>query len=130
MLNGDNAFSGFSVNDLAAAKEFYSQTLGLQIEETAMGLKLKIAGGNPIFIYAKDDHTPASFTILNFPVDSIDKVAEELTGKGVTFEQYDLGNGAKTDDKGIMRGLSANMGPDIAWFKDPAGNTLSILQDA
>lgn len=130
MLKDRKAFSGFSVNDLVAAKEFYGQKLGLDIAEEEMGLTLKIAGGNNIFVYPKEDHTPATYTILNFPVSNIDEVVEELTNKGITFEQYDLSNGGKTDEKGIMRGLIANMGPDIAWFKDPAGNTLSVLQEA
>lgn len=130
MLHDSHAFSGFSVNNLAKAKQFYAETLGLDVEEDAMGLHLKISGSNAIFVYQKDDHKPASFTILNFPVTDIDKAVEELSGRGVSFEQYDFGNGAKTDDKGIMRGLAAQMGPDIAWFKDPAGNTLAVLQDA
>lgn len=130
MLKDSKAFSGFSVNDVAAAKEFYGQKLGLEVAEDEMGLALKIAGGNNIFIYPKENHVPAAYTILNFPVEDIDKAVEDLTGQGVTFGQYDLGNGAKTDDKGVMRGLSVNRGPDIAWFKDPAGNTLAVLQDA
>lgn len=129
MLKDSHAFSGFSVNDKAAAKEFYGQTLGLDVEDGPMGLQIKTTGNNPIFIYQKDDHVPATFTVLNFPVADIDEAIEELTGKGVAFEQYDLGNGAVTDEKGVLRGRAANMGPDIAWFKDPAGNVLSILQD-
>jgi catechol 2,3-dioxygenase-like lactoylglutathione lyase family enzyme len=129
MLKDSRAFSGFSVKDLKEAKEFYSKTLGLDVDEDQMGLHLKINGGNPIFVYPKEDHTPATYTMLNFIVKDIDKVVEELSGKGVKFEYYDLGNGAKTDEKGIMRGLAAKMGPDIAWFKDPSGNILSVLQD-
>lgn len=123
MLKDARAFSGFSVNNQAAAKEFYGQTLGLEVEEGPMGLTLKIAGSNGIFVYAKDDHTPATYTILNFPVDDIDKTVDELVGKGVKFEQYE----GMTDEKGIARGIEAKMGPDIAWFKDPAGNILSVL---
>lgn len=130
MLRDSKAFSGFSVKDLAAAKEFYGQTLGLEVTEDAMGVTLKLAGGNNVFIYAKEDHVPANFTILNFPVDTIDTAINELGKNGVKFEQYDLGNGATTDEKGVLRGLSYNMGPDIAWFKDPAGNTLAILQES
>jgi predicted enzyme related to lactoylglutathione lyase len=122
MLKDSPAFSGFSVNDLGAAKEFYGQTLGLEVTEEEMGLRLKIAGGNPIFIYPKDDHVPATFTILNFPVDDIDQAVDDLAGKGITFDHTDY-----TDEKGIARGRSANRGPDIAWFKDPAGNVLSVL---
>ncbi|MEK7599870.1 MAG: VOC family protein [Patescibacteria group bacterium] len=123
MLKNSPAFSGFSVNDLAKAKEFYSQTLGLDVEEDQMGLTLNIAGSNNVFVYAKEDHTPATYTILNFPVNDIDSAVEELSSKGVALEQYD----DMTDEKGIARGIAANMGPDIAWFKDPAGNILSVL---
>jgi catechol 2,3-dioxygenase-like lactoylglutathione lyase family enzyme len=126
MLKGSKAFSGFSVNDLAAAQEFYGQTLGLDVEEGGAGLQLKISKECVILIYPKDDHTPATFTILNFPVDDIDKTVEELSGKGVKFEHYE----GMTDEKGIARGISQNRGPDIAWFKDPAGNTLSVLHEA
>lgn len=129
MLGDSYAFSGFSVNDLAVAKEFYKDVLGLDVEENEMGLNIKIQGSTPVFVYKKDDHQPASFTILNFPVDNIDQAIDELSSKGIKFEKYDLGNGAVTDEKGVLRGLSANMGPDIAWFKDPAGNVLSILQN-
>ena len=126
MLKDSHAFSGFSVDDINAAKEFYGTTLGIEVAEDAMGLTLKIAGGNPIFVYAKPDHQPASFTILNFPVDDIDAVVDELSAKGVTFEHYEA---MHQDEKGIARGKAANMGPDIAWFKDPAGNILSVLQN-
>lgn len=130
MLKDAHAFSGFSVKDQTKAKEFYSQTLGLNVEENKMGLTLKLAGGNDVFIYAKPDHQPATFTLLNFVVDSIDATVEELKSNGVTFEEYDFGNGAKTDDKSIMRGIAAQQGPDIAWFKDPDGNILSVLQES
>lgn len=129
MLKDSHAFSGFSVKDQADAKKFYGETLGLELEEDNMGLTLKIAGGNPIFVYPKEDHAAASYTILNFPVEDIDAVVEELKSKGVIFEKYDMGGGAKTDEKDIMRGRAANMGPDIAWFKDPSGNILSVLQN-
>ena len=125
MFKDNHAFSGFSVSDQAAAKEFYAEKLGLEVTQNEMGLMLKIAGGNGIFVYPKDNHTPATYTILNFPVDDIDETVEALKAKGVTFEQYE----GMTDEKGIARGLSANRGPDIAWFKDPAGNILSVLQD-
>jgi predicted enzyme related to lactoylglutathione lyase len=127
MLKGSTAFSGFSVNDLAAAKKFYGQTLGLEVEDNGpgQGLVLKIAGGNGIFVYSKDDHIPATYTILNFRVDDIDQAVDELAGKGVQFEQYEK----LTDKKGVARGISAGQGPDIAWFKDPAGNFLSLLRE-
>jgi predicted enzyme related to lactoylglutathione lyase len=123
MFKDSPAFSGFSVDDLGKAKEFYGQTLGLEVEESPMGLKLRIAGRESIFVYPKDDHTPATYTILNFPVDDVDQAVDELTGKGIIFEHYDN----MTDEKGIARGKAAQRGPDIAWFKDPAGNILSVL---
>jgi predicted enzyme related to lactoylglutathione lyase len=126
MLRDSKAFSGFSVNNLAAAKDFYGQTLGLDVAEDAMGLTLKLAGGNNVFVYAKDDHAPATYTILNFPVEDIDQAVEDLVSKGVTFEHYDN----MTDDKGVARGIATQRGPDIAWFKDPAGNVLSVLHEA
>lgn len=128
MFKNSPAFSGFSVNDLAAAKKFYGVTLGVEVTEDSMGLMLKIAGGNPVFIYQKDNHAPATFTILNFPVDDIDKAVDDLKGRGVTFERYD-NMPAPQDERGILRGKAAGMGPDIAWFKDPAGNILSVLSN-
>src|SRR5215469_8546446 len=124
MFKDTKAFSGFSVNDLAAAKAFYGQTLGLAVEDSPAGLMLRIAGGNGTLIYPKTDHTPATYTILNFPVDNIDQAVDALTSKGVTFERYDQ----LTDERGIARGIATQQGPDIAWFKDPAGNILSVLQ--
>ena len=123
MLDGTKAFSGFSIIDEATSQKFYGETLGLDITKDAMGLHLKL-GSNEVFVYPKPDHQPASFTILNFPVDNIDEAVDELSGKGVSFEKYE---GMHQDDKGIARGKAANMGPDIAWFKDPSGNILSIL---
>ncbi len=124
MFRDTKAFSGFSVNDLKAAKSFYSQLLGLHVEETEMDiLELHIASGIPVIVYPKPNHIPATYTVLNFPVDDIDKTVDELTKLGVTFEQYS--GQIATDIKGISRG---NGGPDIAWFKDPAGNILSVLK--
>jgi catechol 2,3-dioxygenase-like lactoylglutathione lyase family enzyme len=121
------AFSGFSVDDIAKAKKFYTGTLGLQVDELKdMGLTLHLPGGSNAFVYPKEDHQPATFTILNFVVDNIDEAMEELADNGVQFEHY---KDMPQDEKGIVRGLSNDMGPDIAWFKDPAGNILSILQD-
>jgi predicted enzyme related to lactoylglutathione lyase len=128
MFKDTKAFSSFSVNDIGKAKEFYSQTLGLEVAETSGEmsglLSLHISGGNDILIYPKPDHTPATFTILNFPVDDIEGAVEELTKRGVRFEIYDL-DGIKTDERGISRGGGIN----IAWFKDPAGNILSVLEE-
>jgi len=127
MFKDTHAFSGFSVNDIAKAKDFYQNTLGLEVNSIPMGpmelLELHISGGIPIMIYPKPNHTPATFTILNFPVDDVEKAVDELTAKGVKFEHYDM-PGMKTDAKGIVRGN----GPDIAWFTDPAGNILSVLK--
>lgn len=120
------AFSGFSVNDLAKAKEFYAETLGLKVDDEGVGLRLHLPGGGTVFAYPKDDHQPATFTILNFEVDNIDEAVDELTNRGVQFEHYE---GIPTDEKGIFRGGSQQMGPDIAWFKDPAGNILSVLEE-
>jgi predicted enzyme related to lactoylglutathione lyase len=125
-LKDSKAFSAFSVNDLAAAKKFYGETLGLDTEEKPMGLLLKLSSEHVIFIYSKENHEPATYTILNFPVDDLDQAVEELKAKGIEFEHYDN----MTDDKGIARGIAANMGPDIAWFTDPAGNVLSVLHEA
>lgn len=125
MLITNAAFSGFSVNDLAKAKKFYSDILGFTITESPMGLMLKVPSSNDIFVYEKNDHSAATYTMLNIPVDDIDSAADELANKGVVFEQYR----GMTDKKGVARGISQNMGPDIAWFKDPSGNILSILND-
>lgn len=120
MFNNTKAFSGFSVDDISKAKQFYSEVLGLGISEQEMGiLSLNIKGGHDIIIYPKSNHTPATFTILNFPVDDIDDSVDTLSKKGVIFEQYE--GDRKTDEKGICRTGE----PLIAWFKDPAGNILS-----
>jgi len=123
MLKADNAFSGFSVNDLDVAKKFYGETLSVELEEIPAGLRLKI--GNGILIYPKPTHEPATYTMLNFRVDDIDQAVSELKSKGIDFEQYK----GLTDEKGIARGIAHNRGPDIAWFKDPAGNIISVLQE-
>jgi len=125
MFRPTRAFSGFSVSDLAAAKRFYSQTLGLNVEDDGVGVRLHLPGGGTVFAYPKRDHQPATFTILNLVVDDIDAAVDELARRGVQFEHYD--NEPKTDGKGILRGRAQNRGPDIAWFKDPAGNFLSVV---
>lgn len=122
------AFSGFSVKDLAEAKDFYKGKLGLKLNDEKMGLDFSLPGGGKMFIYQKDSHEPATFTILNFVVEDIDEAVKDLKSKGITFEQYDFGGGAKTDANDIMRGLAAKQGPDIAWFKDPDNNILAVLQ--
>jgi catechol 2,3-dioxygenase-like lactoylglutathione lyase family enzyme len=123
MLRDSNAFSGFSANDIPKAKEFYGSTLGLKVSESNGLLTLHLAGGNNVIIYPKPNHTPATFTVLNFPVEDVDQAVDELSKHGVRFENYDLPD-IKTDKKGIMRGN----GPTIAWFKDPAGNILSVIE--
>jgi catechol 2,3-dioxygenase-like lactoylglutathione lyase family enzyme len=125
MFEPVSAFSGFSVNDLAKAKEFYEDTLGLKIDEE-MGLNLKLPGGGTVFVYEKPDHKPASYTALNFVVKDIDEAVEALTKKSVEFEKYD---GMHQDEKGVARPPKPEYGPPIAWFKDPAGNILSVLQN-
>ena len=124
MFKNNKAFSGFSVNDLEQAREFYSKILGMEVKTGPMGmLNLKIANGSDVMVYSKPNHTPATFTILNFPVTDIDKTVDELAQRGVKFIIYNEPD-LKTDEKGIMRGN----GPNIAWFNDPAGNILSVLE--
>ena len=121
MLETNKAFSSFSVNDLQKAKQFYGQTLGLKVKESPEGLELN-AGQQSIFVYPKPNHEPATFTVLNFQVNNIDAVVDDLKQKGVNFEHYE--GEIKTDAKGIHR----DNGPTIAWFKDPAGNILSVVE--
>jgi catechol 2,3-dioxygenase-like lactoylglutathione lyase family enzyme len=122
------AFSGFSVSDLAKAKAFYANTLGLKVDEEGPGLRLQLPGSGTVIAYPKSDHQPATFTILNFAVDDIDAAVDDLSQRGVRFEHYK--GELQTDEKGIARGRKQNRGPDIAWFKDPAGNILAVLQQA
>ncbi len=122
MLKDAKAFSGFSVNDIPKAKQFYSQTLGVDVTEENGMLTLHLAGGNNVIIYPKPNHTPATYTMLNFPVTDIDKAVADLTALGVKFERYD---GMEADAKGIVRG---NGGPPIAWFTDPAGNIIAVME--
>jgi catechol 2,3-dioxygenase-like lactoylglutathione lyase family enzyme len=123
MLESTKAFSGFAVDDLQAAREFYEGILGLRVSEGGGDLTLHLAGGRDTFVYAKPDFTPATYTILNFPVEDIETAIDELTARGVRFERYD---GTDQDEKGISR---AEGGPLIAWFKDPAGNIMSVLEE-
>jgi catechol 2,3-dioxygenase-like lactoylglutathione lyase family enzyme len=120
-------FSGFSVDDIPAAKKFYTEVLEMSVGETNGMLSLQIRPDVAVLVYPTPHHRPASYTLLNFPVDDIDAAIDHLAGHGVTMERYD---GMPQDDKGVMRGLANDMGPDIAWFKDPAGNVLSVLQDS
>lgn len=124
MFEKNQTFSSFSVDDLDRAKDFYSGTLGLKVSDNGMGLKLHLATGGLVFIYPKSDHVPATFTILNFPVDDIDRTVERLTDAGVRMEVYDEGQ-LKTDARGVM----TSHGQRIAWFKDPAGNFLSVIEE-
>jgi predicted enzyme related to lactoylglutathione lyase len=126
MLNPRKAFSSFSVNDIQRAKEFYGKTLGVEVSPGPEGtLELNLAGGTKALMYPKPNHQPATFTVLNFPVDNVEKTVDELNQRGVRFEVYNEPN-LKTDARGISRGN----GPTIAWFKDPAGNILSVLEAA
>jgi len=128
MFKAQAAFSGMSVDDLEKAKQFYTQTLGLELEDETMGLQFKLPGGGGLFLYPKADHQPATFTTLNFVVDDIDAAVDSLTESGVSFERYDSMPSGQ-DEKGIARGIATHQGPDIAWFKDPAGNILAVLQN-
>jgi catechol 2,3-dioxygenase-like lactoylglutathione lyase family enzyme len=123
MLGGTKAYSGFSVDDIPAAKAFYGGTLGLDVSENHGMLTLHLGGGGKVLVYPKPNHAPATFTVLNFPVDDIEEAVDRLTERGVRFLRYE---GIEADRKGIVRG----QGPLIAWFADPAGNVLSVLQDA
>ena len=122
MFKDAKAFSGFSVNDVPRAKQFYGETLGLNVSEADGMLHLHLGGGGDVLVYPKDNHSPASFTILNFPVKDIEQAVDQLTTAGVSFEHYE--GDLQTDAKGIFRGG----GPNIAWFTDPAGNILSVLE--
>ena len=125
MFKNNHAFSGFSADNLEKEKEFYSNVLGMEVKTGPMGiLNLKVANGSDVIIYPKENHEPATFTVLNFPVSNIDQAVDELAKRGVKFIHYDYDE-IKTDEKGIMRGN----GPNIAWFKDPAGNILSVIED-
>lgn len=124
MWRANEVFTGFSVNDLKKAKEFYTKVLALKVDNEDMGLNLHLPGGGRLFIYAKENHQPATFTVLNFVVDNIDEAVEELKNRGVQLERYE---GIPADEKGIFRGRSKEQGPDIAWFTDPAGNILSVI---
>ena len=120
MFGEVEAFSSFSVDDIPKAKEFYANTLGLKVSEELEGLDVQLANGGRVFLYPKPDHVPATFTVLNFAVGDIEKAVAQLAGRGISFERY-----PGTNEKGINRG---DQGPAIAWFKDPAGNFLSVLQ--
>ena len=122
MFTNTEAFSGFAVDDLEAAQKFYGETLGIRTSEQYGLMTLHLAGDRDTLVYPKPDHTPANYTILNFPVDDIDAAVDGLAARGVRFERYD---NLDQDEKGVFRGG----GPYIAWFKDPAGNVLSVLQE-
>lgn len=123
MLKHSKAFSGFSVDDIPAAKTLYGETLGIEVTKEYGMLSLHLAGGSEILIYPKPEHTPASYTILNFPVDDIEQAVDDLVARGVRIERYD---GMDQDERGINRGG----GPPIAWFRDPAGNGLSVIRES
>ncbi len=125
MLDKNRAFSSFAVNDLETAKTFYRDTLGLDVTESYGGLTLPVANGATIMVYPKPDHTPATFTVLNFAVENLEATVDDLTARGVQFEQYDM-EMIHTDAKGISR--SDGQGPTMAWFKDPAGNIIGLME--
>jgi catechol 2,3-dioxygenase-like lactoylglutathione lyase family enzyme len=125
MFRKTRAYSGFSVDDVQRAREFYEGTLGLEVSEENGMLNVRLGGGANILVYPKPNHVPATYTVLNFPVDNIEEAVDELTGRGVRFEIYDQGE-TKTDEKGIMR----DQGPPIAWFTDPAGNIMSVIEES
>ena len=132
MLENSKAYSGFAVDHLKKAEQFYGGTLGVKtevIDEENGLMTLHLAGDRPTLVYQQHGSTPASYTILNFPVDDIDEAVDELARRGVSFERYE-GFPFEQDEKGIARGLAAGQGPDIAWFKDPTGNILSVLQES
>lgn len=122
MVDDSKAFSSYSIDDVGAAMDFYAGTLGLNAAEQPEGLVVTLATGHSVFLYPKDNHEPATFTVLNFGVDDVEAAVDELTGKGVTMERYE---GFDQDERGIAAGRN---GPHIAWFKDPAGNVLSVTQ--
>ena len=126
MFGTTKAFSSFAADDIPVARKFYGETLGLKVSEESGLLWLHLAGDRDILVYPKPDHAPASFTVLNFPVDDIDRAVDELAERGVRFERYD---GFEQDEKGIARPREGEEGPPIAWFTDPAGNILSVLQE-
>jgi len=128
MIEAISSFSGISVDNIKKAREFYVDTLQLALIDDSMGLRLALPGGGELFIYEKPNHEPASFTVLNFVVESIDHTVEHLTGHhGIQLEIYD-NLAAPQDEDGVLRGKAAGQGPDIAWFKDPAGNILAVLE--
>src|SRR6266487_3850548 len=124
MFGDTNAFSGFSVDDVPAAKRFYEGTLGLRVTEANGMLQLHLASGGTVLIYPKPNHAPATYTVLNFPVEDVEGAVDALTARGVPMARYE---GMPQDDRGILRGSESGQGPDIAWFTDPAGNVLSVL---
>ncbi len=128
MLTALGAYSSYSVNDLHQAKEFYVDTLGLALTDESMGLQLELPGGGELFLYEKTDHVPAIFTVLNFVVENIDETIDHLVTHGITFERYDT-LPAEQDEKGVLRGKEALQGPDIAWFEDPFGNIISVIEN-
>ncbi|WP_350349450.1 VOC family protein [Agromyces sp. G08B096] len=129
MVEIRDAFPGFSVNDVKAARRFYREVLGLGVADEMGGLRLTLPSGQSVFVYPKDDHEPASFTILNFMVGDISQTVDDLNAAGVVTKIYTEGFAFGTDERGINWGSKSGMGPDICWFKDPAGNVLSVIQE-
>lgn len=129
MINAVSTFSGISVNNIEEARKFYADTLELELTDDSMGLMFSLPGGGSFFIYEKPDHQPAGFTVLNFVVEDINETIDHLAGHhGITFERYDT-LPAPQDERGVLRGKAAGQGPDIAWFLDPSGNVLSVIEE-
>jgi predicted enzyme related to lactoylglutathione lyase len=128
MFRDVKPFSAYSVNDLEEAKTFYGEMLGIDLDDNGMGLELRFSNGHSLYLYEKEDHEPATFTVLNFPVDDINTAVDSLVEAGVVMKRYDDMPGEQ-DGRGVMRGKSTGMGPDIAWFEDPAGNVLAVLEN-
>lgn len=125
MFTPTRSYSGFSVDDIAAARQFYAEVLGLEVTDDGPGLVIQHIGGGSVLAYTKEDHQPATYTVFDFEVENIDEAVKSLSQSGIRFERYE---GMPQDESGVMRGLLNNMGPDIAWFKDPSGNVLAVMQ--
>lgn len=128
MFKANDGYAGFSVKDIPEAKAFYTDVLGLEVEDDQMGLMINLPKQGKIFVYPKDDHEAATYTVLNLLVSDIDQAVNQLVEKGIIFEQYDFSD-FKTDEKGIVWGMKSGDGPNIAWFKDPSGNIISIIEE-
>jgi predicted enzyme related to lactoylglutathione lyase len=128
-MNIQKAFSGYSAGDMAVIRPFYSDVLELDVKDNMGGINLSFASGQSVFIYPKEGHEPATYTVLNLIVENINESVDELMAKGVVFERYEGMPGGGQDERGVLRGKDASMGPNIAWFKDPSGNILALVEE-